>query len=242
MARRTSVKSRSSPTSVIGVHSSRRPRSWSRDRAIDTPSNSVAGGRAGHAELARAIEPLTTASSFIRLIQAAARSRGRSQTSESARSTNLLVRPASAVTRASLMHCANNASVCAVSRNASARLAAPIADLSRPAARQALARSSYALGRLGLSAITCSKWGMASLALFCPISAAPSLLCISARLENVSVDVELALEASEGRVPRRLKARRCLRFMALIEGCARLETIALWQYRHLRRPPTKTAI
>jgi hypothetical protein len=55
---------------------------------------------------------------------------------------------------------------------------------------------------------------MASLALFCAISAAPSALCISVREVSVSFDIVLAGEASGAFAPRCLKARRCLRFMA----------------------------
>jgi hypothetical protein len=83
---------------------------------------------------------------------------------------------------------------------------------------------------------------MASLALFCAISAAPTMLCISAREASVLVDAVLVIEPSGGCVPRCLKARRCLRFMALIGRCARPETIALCQYRQLKRPQTETAI
>src|SRR5262249_21080076 len=68
-ARRTFVKSRSRPMSVIGVLSSKWHTSWSRDRASDKSSNSVAWRRAGHDELARATKPFTTGSSLIRLMQ-----------------------------------------------------------------------------------------------------------------------------------------------------------------------------
>src|ERR1700745_2802278 len=56
---------------------------------------------------------------------------------------------------------------------------------------------------------------MASLALHCAISAAPSILCVSARVSSVSVDPILAVERNGGSAPRDFKARRCLRFMAL---------------------------
>jgi len=53
------------------------------------------------------------------------------------------------------------------------------------------------------------------------------LLCISVRVANVLVDAVLAVEPSGSCAPRCLKARRCLRFMALIDDYWSRSALAL---------------